>query len=71
MLYPSLLQEMTKLPAPSQLPLNPRIEDTDTQWFNFNLPSGQLLGATISHLEKHALISFLSPYFPPTLIFSD
>ena len=33
------LQEQTTLPAPTQLPLNPQINDTHTEMFIFNLPS--------------------------------
>lgn len=39
MLYSTLLREVAALPAPSQLPLNPRIKNKDTHVFNDNLPS--------------------------------
>ena len=44
MLYLPLRWEVITLPAASQLPLNPRIEDGDTQLFHFILPSGTIAG---------------------------
>lgn len=35
--HPAVLREWTVLPAPTQIPLNPRIQNTDTQLFNFIL----------------------------------
>jgi hypothetical protein len=60
-------RKMTKLPGPRQIPLNSQIKDTDTHLFNYNLPMAQLVDATISSLEKCALISFLSQSLPPAL----
>lgn len=50
--YLPLLQEVAALPASSQLPLNPRINDTDTQLSIFNLPSWHNSWALISPAWK-------------------
>jgi hypothetical protein len=38
------IREWAALPAPTQLPRNPQIKDTDTQLFNFNLPFDTIAG---------------------------
>ena len=63
--------KQTALSAPTQLPLNPWIKDTDTQLLISTCLLTQLLGSTISGLEKHVLINILSsapPHLPFTLV---
>lgn len=64
MLYPSLLQEMTKLPAPSQLPLNPQPEGTEV--VQFRLAFGHYCWVLLSPTWKSVplSVSYLSFLLP-------
>lgn len=61
---PPKLLKRAVLPAPTQLPLNPPIKDTDTQ-FNFLVPFDTIAGCYLSPAWKSVPLSILSSA-PPT-----
>ena len=69
-LYLPLVWDWPHYQPPNRLLLNPWTKDTYTVVHVQLAFLAQLLGATISHLEKHALTNFLSLLLPPALNFS-
>lgn len=64
--YPALtLGTDHATPAPTRLPLNPRIKDTDTQLFKFNLPYDTIAGRYYLQPGKACLTNILISA-PPT-----